>query len=563
MKGMESSRVRITLPLAGKWLRFAQESLQRYSAIVGFSPELEAMCSGSVMEACEEIARKADEAGAEEAVTLQLDCKGGTVVIDITYSADIPLNPHETEDYEVPDEETSLDSIDMRTLWLHMIKRRMDRVRFMVQGPQHTLRLIKYRRDAGREKQAWVMTIRPELRKGVELHLGDAVDGHPASTLQGIGKGVLLLDPSQTFFVQNMDGKKSFHELYMEHLDVLGLTSPAMLAMLYERLEGMGMLAGPEEEKAGRLSRIVKAVVSPNVSIPNADAVVTAMHRLARPLCTPWGLALLAAAGLSGLVPVARHHERFVEVVAGLEAAVTTLPQLLPALYVLMLAHIALHELGHGVACKHFGGRVPRLGVMFYLASFIFYCDTSAAWSFPQKRQRVLVSLSGGVVSFAVLGAGLWCAGAWAGTGAWPEYALVAFSLLTMAGLAMNCNPFIKMDAYYILVDQTGIPNLRERSFRFLERNTLGWLGLGNAEAGRATLRERRIFWWYGILGGAATLAFFAIPLVRLQHLFSTQSTSGGMLLLSLLTGFLLLVRIGRYAYGKIRSLRFREYKIQ
>lgn len=139
--------------------------------MVVFSPELEEMCASSVMEACEEIASRAEQAGIDEPLTLQLDCKGGAIVIDIACSARIALNPHETEDYELPDEDTSLDAVDMDTLWLHMIKRRMDRVRFMVQGARHVLRMIKYRRDAGREKQAWVMTITPELRQGVVLLL--------------------------------------------------------------------------------------------------------------------------------------------------------------------------------------------------------------------------------------------------------------------------------------------------------------------------------------------------------------------------------------------------------
>jgi Peptidase family M50. len=545
-------------------MRFAQDSLQRYSEMVGFSPTLEEMCASSVLEACEELVSKAQEAGVSDPIDLHLDYKGETIVIDIAYSSHIPLNPHEAEDYEIPDATTGLDDVDMDTLWLHMIKRRMDRVRFMVQGARHVLRMIKYRRDAGKEKQAWVMTITPELRKGIVLHLDDTSAEYPSSTLQATGKGVLMLNPSQTFIIRNMDGKSSFHDLYMAHLDALGLTSPSMLAGLYERLESMGMLVTPDEDlKKGRLRRILTKIINPNISIPNADGVVEALHKKMRLLYTPLGLGAFLGVGVSGLVPYWRHHAEFITAIAGLETTFLGQPLVMLAVYLLTLVHISLHELGHGVTCKHFGGKVSRLGIMFYLASFIFYCDTTAAWNFPHKRQRLLVSLGGPLVSFAILGLGLWGAGYYAGTGSAWETVTVTFVLLTFFGLIMNFNPFIKMDAYYMLLDCTGIPNLRERSFSFLERKTLGWLGLGRDEATKVTLYERKIFWWYGILGGVATLLFIALPIVRLRFILSSQSASSGNLLLAVLIGVLLVVRLGNTVYSKIQSVRYREYRIQ
>lgn len=561
---MERNKIRISLPPSGRWMHFAQESIEHYSATVGLSLESKEMCSGSVMEACEELIRKAAEVGSDAPIDLQLDYKGETLVIDIIYSAKIPLNPHKTEEYEIPDADTSLNDFEIGNLWLHMIKRRMDRVRFMVQGSRHVLRMIKYRRDAGKEKQAWVMSIKPELRKGVLLHLKDPEAEHPASTLHATGAGVLLLNPSQTFFIRNMDGKKSFHDLYMAHIDALGLTSPSMLATLYERLENLGMLVAPEEEaNSNRWQRLVHKIVSFNLSIPNADGLVTAIHRRTRALCSPLGLGALLAIGASGFIPLWRHHAQFTAVVVGLEEAFLNAPLLLAPLYFLILAHISLHELGHGVACKHYGGAVPRLGIMFYLASFIFYCDTTAAWNFQHKRQRILVSLGGAIVSFAVLGAGLWGAGYFAGTDTPPEYILVAFCLFTLFSLAMNFNPFIKMDAYYMLLDYTGIPNLRERSFKFLQRQAFGWLGLGSDEDAKATLRERRIFWWYGSLGFLVTLLIFAVPFFQLKRLLGRHSASGGTLLFAVFLGALLVVRLGNTAYSTIRAMRYREYKIQ
>lgn len=559
----KNKQLTISLPPDGQWMVLAQNALHDYCRIAGFSEKLTEMCANSAMEACEELVRLSAEAGVDEPFDLILDSRGETVVIDIAYSGRIPLNPQKAEDYEIPDEGTGLDDVNLDTLWLHIIKKRMDRVRFMVQGARHVLRIIKYRREEGKERQAWIMAVKPELRGDLLLHLDDKDAEQPGGTLQARGTGAIRLGPSEAFFVRNMDGKRSFHDLYMSHIDVLGLISPGTLVQLYEKLESMNMLVDHSRKRAGSpIKRVLGRIVNPDFSIPNADAVVTSVHRKAQFLCSQWGVGLLILTGLSGLVPALMHHGRLLEVVANLEVVVTESPWVLLPFYGLTIIHIALHELGHGVACKHFGGLVPRLGVMFYLASFIFYCDTTAAWSFARKRDRILVSLAGPLMTFAVLGASLWAAGALAGSGGPWESILVAFCLSNLFILAMNFNPFIKMDAYYMLLDYTGIANLRERSFSHLKHRLLNWLGAGSREKIQCTLFERRIFIWYGVLGGVVTMLFFALPLYRLNLLLTAESVTGGRLLLAVVVTALLVFRLGRLAYSKIRNVRYREYSL-
>lgn len=577
---MDNSKLSLSFPYNQAWLPYVQDCLHRYGLMVDFSPALSETCTASVMEALEELHRLAATAWGDaqpprpgrsapgERYELVLDCKGGTVVMDIVYDARLPLNPTGTPDYEIPDAATDLDALDLDALWLHMIKQRMDRVHFMLAGSRHVLRMIKYRRDAGKEKQAWVMAIRPELRAGLLFHLDEAGGEHPSSLLQAVGRGVLKLGPSETFFVRNMDGQKSFHDLYMEHIDAIGLISPEALARLYEKLESLRMLKSHEEDGGtSRLRRLAGLLIHPDFSIPRADKVAAWLHRRFCFLCAPWQSWLMVGLAVSGLVPVLLHHQRFLHVISGLEQTLFDDPWVLAPVYLFMLVHVAMHELGHGIACKHYGGLVPRIGLMFYMASFIFYCDTTAALNFPRKGQRILVSLGGPIASSAVLGLALWGAGLSAGFGAeaagpW-ESVFVTFSLLCLLSLAMNFNPFLKMDAYYILVDYTGVPNLRARSFKFLESKILGWLGLGTEEAEKATLRERRLFWWYGTLGSVATVLFVAFPVYRLAHLLRSRSASGGALLLAVAVGAVMVARLGTLAYGKIRKARYREYKIK
>ena len=561
---MNDNAITITLPPDNRWLPYAHESIARYGEMVGFSTRLEEMLSSSVMEAFEELFRSSELAGITDPVTLRLEFKGEAVITDLEYNGNIPLNPHEADEYEVPDTDTELMDVSVDTLWLHMIRQRMDRVFFKVRGSRHILRMVKYHREAGKERQAWVMALKPALRKKIVLHLDNQDDEHPSSVLQNPGGGVLQLGPSETFIVQRIDGETSLHDIYMDHIDALGLTSPTRLASLYEKLESLKMLADPEEEaKSTRLKALIRSIINPNFSIPRADAFVSIVHARTKFLQSHAGIIVLLVIGLSGVIPLVQNLPRFTEVVIGLEEQLFRQPLIILPLYLLTLVHIVLHELGHGITCKHFGGMVPRLGIMFYLGSFIFYCDTTASLTFPRKRDRILVSLGGPIISFAILGAGIWLAGWMSGVNETWESIFVAFSLLNMFVLAMNFNPFIRMDAYYMLIDYTGIPNLREKSFKFLKRKTLGWLGFGSREDTRVSPRERRIFWWYGVLGSMVTVIFLALPLLRLNYLLTTESALGGRLVFALIIVSLLIMRMAKLAFDMIKSMRYRDYRIQ
>ena len=61
-----------------------------------------------------------------------------------------------------------------------------------------------------------------------------------------------------------------------------------------------------------------------------------------------------------------------------------------------------LHELGHALACKHFGGEVPEMGVLVLVFVPCLYCDVTDAWRLPSKWQRMLVSAAGMLVELVI-----------------------------------------------------------------------------------------------------------------------------------------------------------------
>ncbi|WP_369990836.1 HlyD family efflux transporter periplasmic adaptor subunit [Pseudomonas xanthosomatis] len=138
-----------------------------------------------------------------------------------------------------------------------------------------------------------------------------------------------------------------------------------------------------------------------------------------------------------------------------------------------------LHEFGHAYACKHFGCRVPTMGVAFLVLWPVLYTDASGAWRLTRRHQRLAIGAAGMGVEL--------CLAAWA-TLAWsflPDGPLrsAAFMLASttwILTLAVNLNPLMRFDGYFLFADLLDVPNLQERAFalaRWRLREALFGLG--------------------------------------------------------------------------------------
>ena len=173
----------------------------------------------------------------------------------------------------------------------------------------------------------------------------------------------------------------------------------------------------------------------------------------------------------------------------------------LPAYAVFWLsgtAIIVIHELGHGLTCKYFGGRVHEIGAMLIYFQLAFYCNVNDAWTFAERRARLWVTAAGSWIQLVIasIAAMVW----WAATpGSLLEYA--AFAGVFTGGIAtvlMNANPLIPLDGYYALSDYLEVPNLRQRAFAhiaWLAKTRVFGLELPPPPADE---RERRVFRIYG-----------------------------------------------------------------
>jgi putative peptide zinc metalloprotease protein len=128
-----------------------------------------------------------------------------------------------------------------------------------------------------------------------------------------------------------------------------------------------------------------------------------------------------------------------------------------------------IHEFGHGLSCKAFGGEVHEMGFLFLCFSPCLYCNVSDAWTMPVKWRRILISFAGIYVELmvAAIATFVW----WNTTGDNYFIHQLALSLMVICSVStviFNGNPLLRYDGYHVLADWLEIPNLSHRSNRFL-----------------------------------------------------------------------------------------------
>lgn len=239
----------------------------------------------------------------------------------------------------------------------------------------------------------------------------------------------------------------------------------------------------------------------------NPDRLLGAVDRLVgRFLFSPFGLAALVVLWGAGAWALT---------LASLDHAKATVGAL-AVVVVLDIINGFAHELGHGLACRHYGGAVREVGVMLvYYLRVAFYCDTSSSYLFRQRRHKVVVQLAGSLTTVSFLSClAILLAVLNPKVAVYPGVAL-AF-LLESTFCFVTLIPFMKFDGYYAICDALEVPNLRDRAFA-LARASLSERLLG-VPAAREPLSPRvaRLFLAYAAAAFVSTAGFIYAGYFRL-----------------------------------------------
>lgn len=140
----------------------------------------------------------------------------------------------------------------------------------------------------------------------------------------------------------------------------------------------------------------------------------------------------------------------------------------LAVFYIATVVAACWHEIGHGHACKHYGGRVPAMGFLLIYLTPAFYTDTSEGDVMASRYQRIVIAMAGVWAELYICAAAtiLW----WLSS---PDTMLhsAAYTMMLITGIAsllLNFNPLMKLDGYYIMSEMLDLADLKENSTAFV-----------------------------------------------------------------------------------------------
>ncbi|HEX8772740.1 MAG TPA: hypothetical protein VF735_03975 [Pyrinomonadaceae bacterium] len=228
-------------------------------------------------------------------------------------------------------------------------------------------------------------------------------------------------------------------------------------------------------------------------------------ERIGRALTRPYIIASFVVMSIVALLLLARRAE-IVPYTARIHAEYGVL-----LIMLVVVAVTVMHELSHGLACKHFGGDVREIGVLLiFYAIPAFYCNVTDIYRLGRKQERLWVIFAGIYFQLTVgaLGALLWLV-------ATPQTRLADLGFLVFfAGtlnVFVNCNPLIKLDGYYALSQLLGVQNLQAYSAAYVRSAVMRWLGRETAPLAGPQRPVLYVTYWAASLAYTLFLIWFII----------------------------------------------------
>lgn len=301
------------------------------------------------------------------------------------------------------------------------------------------------------------------------------------------------------FLISRLDGASTLEEIgaqYAEKFD--RRLGPQHWRQVMGLLGTRGLLvgsAGEQEldrlaEQAAQRNRKRPSLLGARLPIVDPDRAFGRWAPRLRPLFSPW-FVLPALAGILALAVVvaARPGTLFADAKAAWHH-----PALLIGAIAVVWFSIGLHEAAHGLACKHFGGRAPEIGVLWRFPFIAPYCKADDLMLFARRSHRVYTAFAGIFVNLVVVlpfGA-LWLFATHGSTAQTFGAEVVFFGGIN--GI-VNLIPFLQLDGYHMVNHALGAADLRTDSIRFAHTALTG-LWRRDLSAARAYPAGRR--WLFG-----------------------------------------------------------------
>jgi putative peptide zinc metalloprotease protein len=383
-----------------------------------------------------------------------------------------------------------------------------------------------------------VAGLRPRLRAHAEIHR-QQFRGQTWYVLEDrVGERYHRFSPAAYQVIGLMDGRRTVQELWDIACDRLGDQAPTQvdLILLLSQLHAADVLQTDrppdtaelfERAQRHRRQRVMSQLLSFlswRLPLLDPERLLQRMMPVVRPLAG-WPGALLWAAVVGPAALLLAMHWR--DLTLGAVDHLMSVQNLV-AFWLLFVAIKALHELGHAVVTSAYGGEVHDMGLMILVFNPVPYVDASSAWRFPEKWRRIAVGAAGMLVELflAALAMFVWVS---------AEPGLVrtlAFDTIVIAGVStvlFNANPLLRFDGYYMLSDWLEIPNLKQRSNRYLGYLCERYLFGGDPERPLTARGEPAWFVGYGIASFVYRIVVVTVVLILLgqRHFYFAVLVSG------------------------------------
>jgi putative peptide zinc metalloprotease protein len=292
------------------------------------------------------------------------------------------------------------------------------------------------------------------------------------------------------FVVKLFDGKhtledtqKAFEREFRPHRltleDLEGFAQQLLQAGLVQHETAQaGKQLYEKRRKQRRLQRIatISNILYIKLPVFDPDKILGRMLKYLWWIFTPWFFAASVALMLSAVILVTTHFDTFYKRLPDYQYFFHWNRML----YIWISLGIVkvIHEFGHGLSCKAFGGECHEMGALFLCLSPCLYCNVSDSWTLPSKWRRIIISFAGIYVELVIAAIATWVWWNSPDGTVTSNVALCVMVLCSISTFIFNANPLMRFDGYYMMADWLEIPNLRDRSNRLLKNITCEY-GLG------------------------------------------------------------------------------------
>jgi len=192
--------------------------------------------------------------------------------------------------------------------------------------------------------------------------------------------------------------------------------------------------------------------------------------------------------------------------------------------WLLFGAMAGIHETAHGLAGKHYGATIEKMGFMLMYFAPSFFCDATQVWILGGRWARIVTSFAGIWLDLVVcfIATVVW----WATATGMAVHDL-AYKIMMVTGIGvsiLNLNPLIKLDGYLIFSELVREPSLKESSTEYLSAWVRKHLFRLPAEVPYVPRHRRPFYAIYAVLSGMYSYVLLSFLMVVTYHILRSFS---------------------------------------